>query len=161
MPCKTITHTISLLFYFPTRSPPYFPGYIVARWGRHIFRSSLLATSYLSEPEAFDVFEALLFGDVVDDDDGVGTFVICAGYGSEALLACGVPYLEFDDVALDCDGPWLSFHVLEPEINTDGGEITLLEGVICKSPEERGLADRAVSNQDYFKEVIVLADHDL
>ena len=38
-----------------------------------------------------DIFEALMIGDVVDDDDAVGASIITVGNGPETLLPCGVP----------------------------------------------------------------------
>ncbi len=49
--------------------------------------------------------------------------------------------------------------VLEPEINSNGGEITFLEGVIGEPSEKRGFTDWTVADQDNLEEVIVLADH--
>jgi hypothetical protein len=51
--------------------------------------------------------------------------------------------------------------ILKPKIDADSGEIALLEGVVCEPSKERRLADRAVTNDDNFEEVIVLSDHDI
>lgn len=61
--------------------------------------------SYLSEPEEVDILKGLFFGDVVDDDDGVRSFVVSSGNGPEPLLACSVPNLKLDHVSLHSDGP--------------------------------------------------------
>ena len=51
-----------------------------------------------------DGAEALSVGDVVSDDDAVGTLVVAAGDGLEALLAGGVPNLELDGLSVDING---------------------------------------------------------
>lgn len=51
--------------------------------------------------------------------------------------------------------------ILKPEVDPDGGEVALLEGVICEPAEEGRLADGAVADDDNFEEVIVLSDHDI
>ena len=49
--------------------------------------------------------------------------------------------------------------VLEAEVNPNGGEVALLEGVVGEPPQKRGLAHRAVADDDNLKEVIVLSNH--
>jgi hypothetical protein len=45
--------------------------------------------------------------------------------------------------------------LLEFEVDSDCGEVALLEGVICKSTQQGGLSDRAVANQhDFIVEVL-------
>ncbi len=41
--------------------------------------------------------------------------------------------------------------LLEPEIYSDGGEVALLEGVICESSEEGGFAYGAIPDDDNFE----------
>ena len=65
------------------------------------------------------------------------TFVIGVGYGSESLLACGVPYLQFDVFVVGS-------HRFEPEIHADGGHVILVELVVRESEQEAGLADGGV-----------------
>jgi hypothetical protein len=50
-------------------------------------------------------------------------------------------------------------NLLEPEINTNRGEVALLERVIREATQERGLTDRAVADDNDFEEVVVLLDH--
>lgn len=49
--------------------------------------------------------------------------------------------------------------VLKSKINTNGGKIAFLEGVIGKSPKDGGFTDRAIADDYYFEEIVVLADH--
>jgi hypothetical protein len=44
-----------------------------------------------------------LIGDVVDDDDPIGTAVVTAGNGSEAFLASCIPDLELNVLAINLD----------------------------------------------------------
>lgn len=49
---------------------------------------------------------------------------------------------------------WLSL-LLEFEVDSDCGEVALLEGVICKSTQEGGLSDRAIADQhDFVVEIL-------
>lgn len=60
---------------------------------------------YLHKPKIFDVFKTLFLSDIVDNDDGMCAFIIGAGDSPKSLLPSGIPYLQFDDVSADCDGP--------------------------------------------------------
>ena len=52
-------------------------------------------------------------------------------------------------------------HVLEPEIDSNSGQVGLLEGFFGEPAEERWLADWTVANEDDFEEVVVLFDHEV
>lgn len=67
-----------------------------------------------SQP-VFNVLEGLAVGDVVNQDDSVGTLVVGGGNGFESLLSSGVPDLEFDGAAVQVEGANL-------EVDSDGGE---------------------------------------
>jgi hypothetical protein len=59
---------------------------------------------YLSHPKVFNILKALLLCDIVDYNDGVRSFIVGPRDGSEPFLASSVPYLQFDDISLDCEG---------------------------------------------------------
>ena len=44
----------------------------------------------------------------------------------------------------------------EPEVDTDGGHIILIELVIGESDEQARLADAGVSEKDHFEKVVVI-----
>ena len=79
--------------------------------------------------------------DVVDDNDAVGAAVVGRGDGAEALLACRVPDLELDRLALEFDGADL-------EVYADGRDVRLGVGVVCEAEEEARLADARVADQE-------------
>lgn len=60
---------------------------------------------YLFEPVGFEFFEWLAFGEIVDYDYALGSFVVGASDGPETFLTSGVPYLEFDNIAAHADWP--------------------------------------------------------
>ena len=70
----------------------------------------------LGEP-VFDILEGLPFGDVIDQDDSVGSFVVGGSDGFESFLSGGVPDLELDSAAVGLEGSDL-------EINTNGWKET-------------------------------------
>lgn len=65
-------------------------------------------SSELVEP-AGDVLEAAGIGDVVDDEGAQCAAVVSSGDCTVALLACCVPYLGFDELAVDEDCFGLEF----------------------------------------------------
>ena len=58
---------------------------------------------YLAHP-VFDSTETLAVSDVVGNDDAVSALVVATCDGLESLLACGVPDLELDSLAINIDG---------------------------------------------------------
>jgi hypothetical protein len=75
------------------RSPPY------GRSEGQISQPNLRGR-YFTDPVGVDIFEALSAGDIVDDDDGVGSLVVGSSDGAESFLACRVPDLELDYFSL-------------------------------------------------------------
>mmetsp|Transcript_21046 Transcript_21046/g.35947 ORF Transcript_21046/g.35947 Transcript_21046/m.35947 type:complete len:88 (+) Transcript_21046:560-823(+) len=61
---------------------------------------------------------------VVHKQDTLSSAEIGGGNGAETLLPRGVPNLQLDSLAID-------LHILDLEINTDGGDESGGEGVIC------------------------------
>jgi hypothetical protein len=86
-------------------------------------------------------------------------FVVCPRDCPEPLLTCRVPNLQFYHVPLNCDRPSYSSKLLEPEIHSDCREVGFLEGVVGEPAKKRRLAYRAVADQYYFEEVVVLPNH--
>lgn len=60
--------------------------------------------SGLLQPELRDILEGFRVGDIIDEDDGMGSAVVGLGDASESLLACGVPDLQFGIVLVDDEG---------------------------------------------------------
>jgi len=93
----------------------------------------MLKISYLSKPEALDIIEALFFSNIINNNDCMCSFIICASNGSKSLLPSGIPDLQFYNISLYSDRSLIVDKILESEINTNSGKIALLEGVISKS----------------------------
>jgi hypothetical protein len=70
----------------------------------------------LVHPELADVLKAELICEIEDKEDALAASVICAGDGSEAFLAGGIPNLELDVLGVDLDG-------FEAKVDADGGEV--------------------------------------
>lgn len=75
------------------------------------------------------------------------TSVVAGGEGAEAFLAGCVPNLELDDIVFVLD-------VLEFEVNANGVEKVLVEGIFCVAQQEATLADTTVANDQHFEEVV-------
>ena len=56
-----------------------------------------------SEP-VFDILKGLSVGDVVNENNSVGAFVVRGGDGFKSLLSGSVPYLELDGVSSSFEG---------------------------------------------------------
>merc|ERR1719277_2024870 len=98
------------------------------------------------------VVERLLVCDVVDNDDAVGTAVVAARDGSEALLGGGIPDLQLHGLAIQFEGADL-------EVHADGTYVALSVGVVCETEEQAGLADTRVANEEQLEEVVILRLH--
>eukprot|EP00303_Exanthemachrysis_gayraliae_P009107 CAMPEP_0206003608 /NCGR_PEP_ID=MMETSP1464-20131121/3468_1 /ASSEMBLY_ACC=CAM_ASM_001124 /TAXON_ID=119497 /ORGANISM="Exanthemachrysis gayraliae, Strain RCC1523" /LENGTH=533 /DNA_ID=CAMNT_0053376987 /DNA_START=147 /DNA_END=1744 /DNA_ORIENTATION=+ len=96
-----------------------------------------------------DVLEGLRVGHVVHHDDAVGTAVVAARDGAEALLARGVPDLQLDGLAVELDGADLKVHA-------DGRDVRLRVSVVGEAEEEARLAYAAVADEDELEDVVVL-----
>jgi len=99
-----------------------------------------------------DVVEGDLVGDIIDNDDTVGSSVVAGGDGTEPLLTGCVPNLELDHFAIELDGTNL-------EINTNGGDVGLSVSVIGKTEEKARLSNTRVTNQQEFEKVVVFGVH--
>jgi hypothetical protein len=69
--------------------------------------------------------KALLIRHIVYEQDTHGAAVVGGGDGSKALLACGVPYLQFHSLAVQVNGADL-------EIYPNGGDETGCEAVFAE-----------------------------
>lgn len=74
----------------------------------------------------FQVFETVRAGDVVDEDDSVGTPIIARREGSEALLSGGIPNGQLDALPVHV-------HVLDFEIHANSGLDVFVERVVRES----------------------------
>ena len=91
--------------------------------------------------------EALLGAHVEHDHDTVGALVVGVGYGAVAFLSSRVPNLQLDGVLVDLEGA-------EAEVNSDRGDVVVVEAVVSESDQQAGLSDASVSNEDKLEEVI-------
>lgn len=105
-----------------------------------------------AHPELGYVVEALLVSHIEDQEDGLAAPVVGAGDGAEPLLARGVPDLELDVLAIDDGG-------LEAEVDSDGGQVMLLELVLGEADEDGGFAHARVADYDSLVEMVVLLYH--
>ena len=67
----------------------------------HIFQSKLTQI-YFSQPESSYIVVGFLFRNIVNNDDGMGSLVVCSGDGSKSFLTSSIPDLQFDDVSVYC-----------------------------------------------------------
>jgi len=84
--------------------------------------------------------EALLICHIVHQQDSHSSSVVCGGDGAEALLSCGIPYLQLHALAVELDGADL-------EVDADCGDEGGSEGVLAEAQQTAGLADAGVSNE--------------
>jgi len=71
-----------------------------------IFLDLLLKTFYLSKPKWLNIVIAFLFSYIINNENGVSTFIIGSSYGPKSLLACSIPYLQLDNTSFDSNRPW-------------------------------------------------------
>ena len=120
-------------------------GFISNQDPRNVISSVFLD---LSHPVVY-IRVGLLVGDVVSDNDSVGTLVVAGGNCLKAFLASGVPNLELDLFAIDFDG-------LDFEIDTNSGHKVVSEHVISKSNKKRRLAYTRRSDEEHFEEIVAI-----
>lgn len=95
-----------------------------------------------------DVFKGGAVGDGIGENDACGSFVISLSDIFEALLSGCIPDLQF--VASVAYG-----HGFDFEIDSDGGDVGLLEGAFTEASDEYSFSDGAVSDDDDFGHEIV------
>lgn len=78
--------------------------------------------------------EALLIGDVVDQENAHGSSVVSRGDGPESLLACRVPYLQLDALSVQ-------LYRANLEVDTDGGDERRSERVFAEAQQAAGFAN--------------------
>jgi hypothetical protein len=84
--------------------------------------------------------EALLICHVVHQQDSHSSSVVCGCDGAEALLSCGVPYLQLHALAVELDGADLK---VDADCGDEGGS----EGVFAEAQQTARLANAGVSNE--------------
>ena len=77
------------------------------------------------------------------------TSVVGGCEGAEAFLARGVPDLELDDVVFVLNG-------LEFEVDANGIEKVLVEGVLSVAQQQTRLAHAAVADYEHFEQIITI-----
>jgi len=78
---------------------------------------------------------------VVHQQNSLSTAEVGGGDGAETLLPRGIPDLQLDSFPID-------LHVLDLEVNTDGGNESGREGVICVSKQQASFAHAGVSDHE-------------
>jgi len=95
------------------------------------------------------VVEGDLIRHVINQDHAMGATIIAARDCPEPFLSGGIPNLHLDDLALKVHGPDL-------EVDANGGNEVLGEGVIGKTKQEGGLAHATVANHQNLEKMIVV-----
>lgn len=85
--------------------------------------------------------EALLIGDIVNQQDAHGTSVVGSGDCAEALLTSGIPYLQLDTLAVQ-------LYRADLEVDADGGDEGGGEGVFAEAQQTAGLSYSAVAYEE-------------
>ena len=80
----------------------------------------------------FDIVEGLFVSNIVDNDDALGSSIVAWSQSSESFLSSSVPDLQFDDLFIQLNG-------LDLEVDSDGVEEVLVEGVLRVSQQQTGL----------------------
>jgi hypothetical protein len=91
------------------------------------------------QPDSKRTVETLLICDVVDKEDTHGTSVVSSCNGAEALLSCGIPYLQLHALAVKLDRADL-------EVDSDGGNEGGSEGVFAETQQTARFADAGVAD---------------
>ncbi|KAG5459864.1 MAG: hypothetical protein BJ554DRAFT_8164 [Olpidium bornovanus] len=83
---------------------------------------------------------------MANDDRGARTARRTGSDGPEPLLACGIPYLQLDPLAIELDGAYL-------EVDADRGDERRGERVVRETQEQAALADTFGRNGTIQREV--------
>jgi len=113
--------------------------------GGHVGADVLLQ---LVEPVA-DLLEGGVVGDIEHDHDAVGAAIVAGGDGPEALLAGSIPHLELDVLLVD-------LHVVDLEVDADGGDEVCIKLVVHETRQQCALADTALADHQNLELVIRL-----
>lgn len=106
---------------------------------------------YLTKPEFFNIFKTFFLGNIIYNNNSMCSFIIGPSDGPESLLPSGIPDLQFDDITIH--SYWSKYFemVLESKINTDCGQVTLLEWIICKSTQYWWFPYWTIAHDYYFE----------
>ena len=88
-------------------------------------------------------FERSAVRHVVHKQDALSSAEIGRGDGAETLLPRSIPNLQLDSLAVD-------LHILDLEINTNGGNESGGEGVICVTQKQASFAHTGISDHEQF-----------
>lgn len=94
------------------------------------------------------MLKSFLSGDVIHQQCSDGTSIIRASDGSEILLACSVPDLQFDIFIPNINS-------LGPELNADSNIMGRPGLILDKLQHNAWFTDTCVSDDDEFKQVMV------
>ena len=100
----------------------------------------------LAHPLA-DFGERVPIGNVVGDYDSMSAAVVARRDGLEPVLTSCVPNLQLDVLSINLDRTNL-------EVDANRRHEVLMEDVICKSQQQRRLANARISNQKHLEQVI-------
>jgi len=86
-------------------------------------------------------FERSAVRHVVHEQDALSSAEVRGGDGAETLLPRGIPDLQLDSFAID-------LHILDLEVNTDGGNESGGEGVISVTKQQARFAHTGISDHE-------------
>ena len=86
---------------------------------------------------------------IKDEDDAICTFVICISDGPISLLSSGIPNLKLDLLTVMPERA-------ESEVDADGGDIVLVELIICESYEKARLADAGITEKNHLEKMVII-----
>jgi hypothetical protein len=127
---------------------PFFRGYLslcfeVTLGGNQHLHDPLSSHSLDLLRPRVEILERVCVGDIVGEDDGLGALKIGLGDVAKSFLPGSIPDLQLD-------GEVVYLHVLELEVDADGGDVALLEDSLAVLGHKVGLAHSAIPDYYYF-----------
>eukprot|EP00002_Diphylleia_rotans_P038952 TRINITY_DN8926_c0_g1_i1.p1 TRINITY_DN8926_c0_g1~~TRINITY_DN8926_c0_g1_i1.p1 ORF type:complete len:138 (+),score=20.96 TRINITY_DN8926_c0_g1_i1:801-1214(+) len=91
-------------------------------------------------------------GQVEAQQNSLGTTKVTLCNTPETLLASSIPHLQLNYLSTP-------FNSLDFQINSDSGQKSFAERLVCQSREEAAFTDATVANQDNLENIITLVTH--
>lgn len=130
--------------------PIYFQLLRSQHWTKHTFRP-ISMNGYLSWPKLSDISERRIRCQIINHNDSMCPFVVCASDSSKPFLSSSIPNLKFDLTPVNVKWPEIVGIILEAKINSNSSKIALLELIIREPSKQWTFANRAVSNNYYLE----------
>ena len=109
---------------------------------------------YLPDPIS-DVVKTILTCAIISKNDALGSSIICLSYSSKPFLSCSVPYLYFNILAVEIDGPYLEVNSYMcflcfdvKAVLTYGRNVWILEIFLAESQKKTGLTYSGITNNN-------------